>query len=317
MELHCSYNASEDKFPLPERIKAFYGPFGFPEPPAGRPYITSNFVMGLDGRASFREIPGHTGGKDVSRSSEDRWLMQFLRAHHDAVLMGANTMREEPGEVSAEKSTASGAFREEVSAEKSTASGVFRGKVSKGWDYGIDDQELSVYRRDALKLGPVRVIILTGSENIDLSLKVFSSQRVEPWILTTADGEKKLQSRISAARPERTIKVVAAGNGPHVDLPLAMQLLHQEYGIRTLLCEGGPTVYGELLQRNLIDEDFRTIALQVLGLSTNPQIARPTTYGNVSYTPETAPWFDLISLHYALPYHLFLRLRYTGPRENA
>jgi len=315
VDFHCSYNASEDKFPLPERIRAFYGPFGFPEPPAGRPYITSNFVMGLDGRASFREIPGHTGGKDVSRSSEDRWLMQFLRAHHDAVLMGANTMREEPGgEVSAEKSTASGAFREQVSAEKSTASGAFREKVSKGWDYGIDDQELSVYRRDALKLGPVRVIILTSSDNIDLSLKVFNSPRVEPWILTTADGQKKLQSRISAAPSERAIKVIAAGKGPHVDLASAMQLLRQEHGIRTLLCEGGPTVYGELLQRNLIDEDFRTIALQVLGLSTNAQIVRPTTYGNVSYTPETAPWFRLISLHYVLPHHLFLRLRYEGPR---
>ena len=299
MDFHCSYNTSEDKFPLPESIRAFYGPFGFPEPPASRPYITSNFVMGLDGRASFREIQGHTGGKDVSRSGEDRWRMQFLRAHHDAVLMGANTMREEPGEVSAEKSTASGAFREEV---------------SKGWDYGIDDPELSAYRRDALKLGPVRVIILTSSENIDLSLKVFNSQRVEPWILTTADGAQKLQSRMNAAPPEQPIKIVAAGKGTHVDLALAAQLLRQEHGIRTLLCEGGPTVYGELLQRNLIDEDFRTIALQVLGLSTNPQIARPTTYGNVSYAPETAPWLRLISLHYALPHHVFLRLRYEGPR---
>jgi riboflavin biosynthesis pyrimidine reductase len=286
VELRCSYNGSEDKFPLPERIKAFYGPFGFPEFSASRPYITSNFVMGLDGKASFREIQGHTGGKEVSRSSEDRWLMEFLRAHHDAQLMGANTMREEPG------------------------------ADSKGWDYGIDDQELRAYREHTLKLGPVRVIILTGSENIDLSLKVFNSERVEPWILTTADGEKKLQSRLNAARPERTIKVLAAGKGPRVDLALAVQLLRQEYGIRTLLCEGGPTVYGELLQRNLIDEDFRTIALQVLGLSTNPQIARPSTYGNVSYTPETAPWFKLISLHYVLPCHLFLRLRYEGPRPQ-
>ena len=103
------YNASEDKFPLPDRIRAFYGPFGFPEPPAARPYITSNFVMGLDGRASsrYRDTPAAIN----FCSSEDRWLMQFLRAHHDAILMGANTMREEPGEVSAEKSTASGAFR--------------------------------------------------------------------------------------------------------------------------------------------------------------------------------------------------------------
>jgi riboflavin biosynthesis pyrimidine reductase len=122
---------------------------------------------------------------------------------------------------------------------------------------------------------------------------------------------------MNTARLERPIKVVAAGKGPRVDLALAVQLLRHEHGIRTLLCEGGPTVYGQLLQRNLIDEDFRTIALQVLGLSTNPQIVRPTTYGNVSYTPETAPWFKLISLHYALPHHAFLRLRYEGPRQSS
>ena len=52
MDLHCCYNAGEDTFPLPRHMKARYGPFGFPEPAdAGRPYISSNFVMGLDGRA--------------------------------------------------------------------------------------------------------------------------------------------------------------------------------------------------------------------------------------------------------------------------
>ena len=41
------------------------------------------------------------------------------------------------------------------------------------------------------------------------------------------------------------------------------------------------------------------MSLQVLGESTKPGIDRPTAYGHVSYTPETAPWFRLISLHYA------------------
>ena len=52
-------------------------------------------------------------------------------------------------------------------------------------------------------------------------------------------------------------------------------------------------------RKSLIDEDFRTISLQVLGKSTKPWIGRPTTYGDVSYTPESAPWFSLVSMHYA------------------
>src|SRR5207245_6297612 len=87
----------------------------------------------------------------------------------------------------------------------------------------------------------------------------------------------------------------------------------RKHGIRTLLCEGGSNVYGELLKKKLIDEDFRTISLHVLGSSTLPGTDRPTAYGSAGYTPETAPWFRLISLHYALPYHIFLRLRYQGP----
>lgn len=113
MDLQLCYTASEDTFPLPDHFRERYGPFGFPAPAdALRPYISSNFVMGLDGRASFRELKGHTEGNIVSRSREDRWLMDFLRAHHDGQLIGANTLRDE------------------------------RNPEGRGWDYGIDDEEL-------------------------------------------------------------------------------------------------------------------------------------------------------------------------------
>jgi riboflavin biosynthesis pyrimidine reductase len=240
--------------------------------------------MSLDGRASFRELRGRTGGREISRSSEDRWLMDFLRAHHDAQLMGASTLRDEPG------------------------------RGARGWDFGIDDEELRSYRQETLKLRQQTVIILTASGNVDASLPVFNSPRVEPWLLTTADGEKNLESRLKAIGREGMIKIISVGRGRWIDWAATVKLLRRRYSIRTLLCEGGPTVYGELLHRRLIDEDFRTLSLQVLGHSTLHKVDRPTSYGDVSYKPETAPWFQLISLHYSLPYHVFFRLRYRGPR---
>jgi riboflavin biosynthesis pyrimidine reductase len=286
MELQHCYNASEDTFPLPRHIKKRYGPFGFPERrDIDRPYISSNSVMGLDGRASFRELKGRAGGREVSRSREDRWLMDFLRAHHDGQLIGANTLREETG------------------------------TDARGADYGIEDEQLRVYRNKTLRLGRQKIMVLTGSGNIDATLRVFDSPRVEPWIVTSAEGEKKLRSQLKASRREGAIKIVSVGAGKRVNLAAAAQLLWKEHGIRTLLCEGGPTLYGELLKKNLLDEDFRTISLQVLGKSTKRGIERPTAYGDVSYTPETAPWYRLVSLHYALPHHAFLRLRYEGPRR--
>ncbi len=286
MEIQRCYNASEDTFPLPQPIKERYGPFGIPEPrDPHRPYISSNFVMGLDGRVSFRELEGRAGGREVSRSREDRWLMDFLRAHHDAVLMGANTLREEPG------------------------------PNLKGADFGIDDEQLRAYREKTLGLAKQKIIVLSGSGNVDLTLPVFDSSRVQAWILTATEGEKSLQSQLKSTQRKGTIKIISAGTGDRVDLAAAMQRLRQEQGIGTLLCEGGPTLYGQLLKEQLVDEEFRTISLQVLGETTEPRIDRPTSYGNVSYTPEIAPWFRLISIHYALPYHAFFRHRYEGPRE--
>jgi len=282
---HC-YNASEDTFPLPPHIKECYGPFGFPPPrDPRRPYISSNFVMGLDGRASFRELKGRAGGREVSRSVEDRWLMDFLRAHHDGQLIGAATLREE------------------------------QGPDGSGEDYGIDDAQLRVYREETLGLDKQKIFVLTGSGNVAVTLRVFDSPRVEPWIFTTTEGEKSLRSQLRMLGREGSINIISSGAGAQVDLVAATQFLRQEHRIRTLLCEGGPTVYGDLLRSQLIDEEFRTISLQVLGETTKPGIDRPTAYGSVSYTPETAPWSRLISIHYALPYHVFFRLRYEGPRK--
>jgi len=187
------------------------------------------------------------------------------------------------------------------------------GPDGHGADYAIDDEQLQVYREQTLALGKQKIIVVTGSGNIDATLRVFDSPRVEPWIVTSSQGESNLRSQLKVS--ERKIKIVPVGDGERVDLAAAAQVLWQEHGIRTLLCEGGPALYAGLLTNRLIDEDFRTISLQVLGKSTQPGVERPTTYGDVSYTPESAPWFRLISLHYALPYHAFFRLRYEGPRE--
>src|SRR5689334_16687560 len=70
-----------------------YGNLGFPEPTADRPWIYSNFVQSLDGIVSFKGK--RAAGSDISHSQDDRWLMDVLRAHADALLLGVNTLVEE------------------------------------------------------------------------------------------------------------------------------------------------------------------------------------------------------------------------------
>src|ERR1051326_7323147 len=71
-----------------------YGRLGFPAPHAERPWTYANFVQSIDGIASFKGK--HAAGSDISQSAEDRWLMDLLRAHADAILLGVNTLVEEP-----------------------------------------------------------------------------------------------------------------------------------------------------------------------------------------------------------------------------
>src|SRR4051794_26658065 len=70
-----------------------YGPLGFPEPPPDRPWVYTNFVQSLDGVASLRGK--YASGGHISQSEEDRWLMDLLRAHADALMIGMGTLVEE------------------------------------------------------------------------------------------------------------------------------------------------------------------------------------------------------------------------------
>src|ERR1039458_587461 len=79
--------------PFADDAYAAYGNFGFPPPPADRPWIYSNFVQSLDGITSL--LGEHGSGDEISQSREDRWLMDLLRTHADAILMGMNTLLEE------------------------------------------------------------------------------------------------------------------------------------------------------------------------------------------------------------------------------
>ena len=152
--------------------------------------------------------------------------MDFLRAHHDAQLIGASTLREELN------------------------------PEGQGWDYGIDDEELRIYRQDTLRLGRQKVLVLSGSGNIDLTFRIFSSPRVEAWIITAREGQKNLRTQLRRLGREGTMKILSVGEGTRVDLVALTHLLRQDHGIRTLLCEGGPILYGEFLKNQLIDEEI-------------------------------------------------------------
>jgi hypothetical protein len=48
-------------------------------------YISSNFVMGPDGRASFREVKGRNDGPTISRAKKIAGSWIFCEQHHGAL----------------------------------------------------------------------------------------------------------------------------------------------------------------------------------------------------------------------------------------
>lgn len=63
----------------------------------------------------------------------------------------------------------------------------------------------------------------------------------------------------------------------------ALQRLRAEYDVRTLLCEGGATVFGALLRERLVDELFLTLAPKLAGgnqgpgLTGGPELPEPAS----------------------------------------
>ena len=94
--------------------------------------------------------------------------------------------------------------------------------------------------------------------------------------------------------------------GPRLAAGAILELLWREFGVRLLLHEGGPALFGSFVAEGLADEFFLTVAPQLAGR--NPETRRPGMIAGVEFQPETAPWLNLVSVKGCLD-HLYLRYR--------
>jgi riboflavin biosynthesis pyrimidine reductase len=98
-------------------------------------------------------------------------------------------------------------------------------------------------------------------------------------VIVATDAEHELEGVKADVTYERT------GD----DLRLLLARLRSEHGIRSLICEGGPTLLSYLLAAGLVDELFLSIAPKLAGGGLEPHI----TTGPELPTPAAA---DLVWL---------------------
>ena len=96
-------------------------------------------------------------------------------------------------------------------------------------------------------------VIVSGRLDLPADLPILNEQEQRVVIATGSD----------ASLPEMGEQVEYARTGD--DLPKLMAYLHETHGIRSVLCEGGPTLNSYLFAAGLVDELFLTLNPKAVG----------------------------------------------------
>lgn len=268
---------------LPEELRILYGgDLRFPPPDPGRPYVIANFVSTIDGVVSFA-ITGKSGGGNISGFDEaDRFIMGLLRASADAVIVGTGTLH-------------ATATRHLFVAEHV---------------YPKAAALYSRYRREVLnRPAPPLTVIVSRTGRVELKRAVFHTPGVRVLLVTTREGEEFLAASGAGALASTEIRSL---EGPHLAPASILELLRGEFGVSLLLHEGGPTLLGDFVAQQSVDELFLTLAPQLAGRSEEP--SRPSLMAGVEFLPETAPWLEVVSVK-QVRHHLYLRYSARGKRR--
>jgi riboflavin biosynthesis pyrimidine reductase len=113
-------------------------------------------------------------------------------------------------------------------------------------------------RRAAIgKPAPAPIIVPSRTLDLDWTHRLFTGAHpASPTIVVTSEAAAP------AAPPGVTVLTAGA---TEVDLGTAVRRLRDEYGIRHLLCEGGPQLATQLVDRGIADELCLTLAPTLVG----------------------------------------------------
>ena len=119
----------------------------------------------------------------------------------------------------------------------------------------VSDPDLRAYREQTgLAHDPLGVIV---TNRLDL-----------PWdagLFSDGGGRVVIFTASEEDAPQTATPVEVVRHTDRVDLPKAMEWLRGEGDIRSVMCEGGPHLHGELRAAGLADELFLTIAPKLAG----------------------------------------------------
>ena len=254
---------------LPEPFRDIYpGDWHIPQV-KGRPYTYTNFGMSRDGRISYNE-PGMEEAVQVTLADpHDRWLMGVLRMRAEGFMIGDTTLKLEKYHFD-------------------TTSGVCPWTAQF---ISPDNTDAFTAYRQAHGLQPnPLLIVLSLDGDVDLSHDCFQGADRPIVVATTTKGA----ARVRELGCSTNVDVHSLGEEV-ADLKRLSQLLYTDYGISVLLCEGGATVFANMLDNGLVDEEFVTWCPTFVGRSRDHH--RPSYTEGVAWMPGDSPYSKPWTLH--------------------
>jgi riboflavin biosynthesis pyrimidine reductase len=108
-------------------------------------------------------------------------------------------------------------------------------------------------------------------------------------VITTSAGSDVLAAAGATKLSSLQIHVLDAESGTMA--PMAMlRFLYAELGVRRLLHEGGPTLFGQFLAVEAVDELFLTLSPQIAGRKGDT--IRPGLVEGIEFMPDRSPGFN-------------------------
>jgi 2,5-diamino-6-(ribosylamino)-4(3H)-pyrimidinone 5'-phosphate reductase len=138
--------------------------------------------------------------------------------------------------------------------------------VADNMAMGMPDETLRAAR---IKRGqspfPLRVLA-SNSGRIPKNLRVFNTGAAPIVVFSTTQMAPATRTRLAR------LADLWLYEGPSVNLAAMLATLRTDYGVRRIVCEGGPRLFRALLEERLVDEIHVTLAPRIFGGAGAPTI---------------------------------------------
>lgn len=192
----------------------------------GRVY--ANFVSSIDGIAAIECGKAPSGGIISGRNEADRFVMGLLRAFADAVVVGAGTVRAEGG----------------------------RALWTPDFIFPAAAEGYRALRQSLGRQPTPLLVVVTARGDLDPSERAL---QVGALVLTTSSAADRLRKTLPPATEVR-----AVSDRERIPMETLLSAVRAD-GHLTILAEGGPTLFGEMVAADCVDELFLTVSPVLAG----------------------------------------------------